>query len=333
MKFAKIILIALTIIASVSSRTYTRRTKSKISSTSGEVGANIINYEAVLSIKDDTNTEIHKIKIDQESFNTVTYGISFSMEQGLINNPAFFLTQANTYQFNFKYANSFDCLNPATISEKQMFFSVTIDKKVYEVTFTFPNGWAFGSSVNLVSVCNKFSEKWTQTQVLRNHLQSQIMQLYGNIDLLEQTKAANINTIAQLQTQNQDLEGLVRATNSSILAQREQIQKISYEISVFENLSLQEQDKLKEYNQKMNEYVKQIQLDQQYIDTNKGKISGIKLITDAEINNEWDSYKLLCTKNLNFYSSEDPIKSKIQGLLGNVKANVLSIETAFNSNN
>ena len=199
MKFAntfKNIFIALTIL-SVISLTSSRRSKTKLT-TKGDNpaahGAKVVEYEVLLQIKDAQTLAEHKIKIDQETFNQMNYGIEFTMETGAITNPAFFLVTANTYLFNFKYAQTINCLNQASFTNKAMHFSVYVNNQSYEVNFVFPNGWAFGSNVDILSMCNKFYDKWSNTQSKRSQLENEIMKLYSHIKLLENTRDANANT-------------------------------------------------------------------------------------------------------------------------------------------
>lgn len=329
MKFTKIILIALTLLAAISARTQRR---SKVRVTNGDSNQDVVNYEASIEIKDDTNTEVHPIKINQDSFNHMSYGIQFSMEQGAITNDSFFRTEANTYFFNFQYAHEFNCLNQATFTPRQMFFSVNVNKKAYSITFTFPNGWAFGEHVNTLAVCSKFSEKWLNTQRKRSNYKSEIMQLFGHIMLLEKTRAANIKTKDQLKSQNADLDNMINQSNSTIIAHRQKIEQLNKEILAIEDKKNKEEDVLNNLDLQIKSLEAKLQLQQNFIDENNNKMASIKPVTQEEIDNEWDSYKINCKKTANFYSSEDPIKSKVDGLIGNVKTNYEAIEKAFVKN-
>lgn len=334
MKFATIksLFIAMTILSiiclSVAKRS--SRSKSKLTDAGATTALpKLIEYEATLSIKDDTTTATHNIKLDQEAFNQMDYGIQFSMETGAVTNPAFFLVSANTYLFNFKNAHAFNCLNQAMFTHKAMHFSVYMNKKTYDIVFTFPNGWAFGSTVNLGSLCNKFYERWSKTQTKRSELEAEIMKIYSHIKLLKMTRDSNQNNKAGLQTQNAGLDQNIAAMNTTIIAQRAGIAKISADIDVIGQKSAAESAKLDKLEIQTREQEAILTTQQNFIDETNGEVTEIRVITDGEIANEWNSFKVSLQKMINIQSQEDPLKSTLNGYLSNVSGNVARIMSAL----
>jgi len=337
MKFAntfKNIFIALTIL-SVISLTSSRRSKTKLT-TKGDNpaahGAKVVEYEVLLQIKDAQTLAEHKIKIDQETFNQMNYGIEFTMETGAITNPAFFLVTANTYLFNFKYAQTINCLNQASFTNKAMHFSVYVNNQSYEVNFVFPNGWAFGSNVDILSMCNKFYDKWSNTQSKRSQLENEIMKLYSHIKLLENTRDANANTKSGLQSQNQQLLAAQQQTNSTVIATRKEIEKLGEEINKIGHLQAAENSKLDILESEIKVQEAKMNAEQQFIDDTNGNINNIRIIHDSEINNEWDAFKVYLQKMIDLQSNEDYLKAKLQGYLSNVSGNSAAIMSALTLN-
>merc|ERR1711957_899187 len=173
-----------------------------------------------------------------------------------------FLVSANTYLFNFKNAHAFNCLNQAMFTHKAMHFSVYMNKKTYDIVFTFPNGWAFGSTVNLGSLCNKFYERWSKTQTKRSELEAEIMKIYSHIKLLKMTRDNNQNNKAE-----------------------------SPKLDTLE-IQTREQEAI-------------LTTQQNFIDETNGEVTEIRVITDGEIANEWNSFKVSLQKMINIQSSED----------------------------
>ena len=335
MKFAptiKNLFIALTVLSVISLAT-SRRSKTKVAASDAAIvhAAKVVEYEATLQIKDATTTTEHQIKIDQDSFNQMNYGIEFSLEKGAITNSAFFLVSANHYLFNFKNVNSFNCLNQATFTVNRMHFSVYINKKEFDIVFIFPNGWAFNAQVNIRSLCNKFYDRWSITQSKRNGLEAEIMKLFSHIKLLQNTQLTNTNTKQGLQTQNSQFEQAILATNSTINSQRDAISKISNDIDKIGFKQADESKKLNDLQEQIKENETKMKNQQDYIDSTKGDISAIKQITDAEINNEWAAFKVVLQKMIDLQSNEDPLKTKLNGYISNVKGNVNSIMSALSS--
>merc|ERR1712151_830457 len=118
------------------------RSKAKVGAAEGK-GAEIVNYEATLLIANNAQSNNYKITIDQDSFNQMEYGIQFSVSEGAVTAPGFFSLGGNKYLFNFKEANEFNCLDQATFTAREMYFSVPAATKdghftMNDVIFTFP---------------------------------------------------------------------------------------------------------------------------------------------------------------------------------------------------
>lgn len=321
MKFAKTlknIFIALTILSVISLSSAKKSSRSKATVHDDVVAAKVITYEAVLTIKDAVASEEHTIKIDQESFNVMNYGIQFSMEKGAIVNPAFFLVAANNYLFDFKYSHSFNCLNQALFTENAMHFAVYSGKKSYDIVFTFPNGWAFGSDVNILSLCNKFYANWTSSQAKRSELESQIMKIYSHIKLLEMTRANNQNTKAGLQTQNGQLDMMIQQTKSTIASEKKEITKISEDINKIGQKSSAQSQILGALSVEIKTQEAKMSSQQNFIEETKGDITHIRKITTSEINTHWELFKTNLEKMINIYSDEDPDKKRLQDYAGNI---------------
>lgn len=334
MKFATIksLFVALTIL-SIISLSLTRRSSSKSKARVNDatnLDAKLVEYETTLSINDGTTNTDHKIKIDQESFNKSTYGIQFALETGAITNPAFFLVAANTYFFNFKHVHAFNCLNQATFTTKNMHFSAYLNKKTYDIVFTFPNAWAFGATVNLLSLCDKFSNKWTATATTRNHLETEIMKSFSHIKLLEMNRAANKNTKEGLQAQNTDLDANIKQMEAAITAQRASINTISAELNTIAAQSQTEGTKLENLENQIRENQAKLVNQQEFIDNTNTNIDDIRQIQDSEITNEWNSFKVSLTNMIELQSSVDPLRDTLVGYQSNCKANVASIMSALN---
>merc|ERR1712032_115109 len=324
MKFIKSIFVALTILSviSLTSAKRSSRAKAKVHADAVTTGSpKLVEYEASLLIKDADNSNKYQVKLDQDSFNQMNYGIQFSMETGAITNPAFFLVSANTYLFNFKNAHDISCINQATFTTTTMNFSVYVNQKTYDIIFTFPNGWAFGSNVNVLSLCNKFSDKWTSTQSTRNTLSNEIMKLYSHIKLLEMTRTRNQNTKQGLQEQNTMLTTNIQSMNNTVITQRADIDQIGKKSSA-------ESQKLDAINDQIREKEALLATQQDFVDEARGNMADIRKVSNSEIENEWNSFKVSFQKLINIHSSEDPLKSTLERYISNVKANVNSIMSA-----
>jgi len=331
MKFIKSIFVALTILSviSLTSAKRSSRAKAKVHADAVTTGSpKLVEYEASLLIKDADNSNKYQVKLDQDSFNQMNYGIQFSMETGAITNPAFFLVSANTYLFNFKNAHDISCINQATFTTTTMNFSVYVNQKTYDIIFTFPNGWAFGSNVNVLSLCNKFSDKWTSTQSTRNTLSNEIMKLYSHIKLLEMTRTRNQNTKQGLQEQNTMLTTNIQSMNNTVITQRAGIETISADIDQIGKKSSAESQKLDAINDQIREKEALLATQQDFVDEARGNMADIRKVSNSEIENEWNSFKVSFQKLINIHSSEDPLKSTLERYISNVKANVNSIMSA-----
>jgi predicted nucleic acid-binding Zn-ribbon protein len=328
MKFTSIF-VALTIL-SIISVSYSRtssRSKTRVADVAA--GPKLVEYTATLTIKDETSLKTQVVKIDQESFNQMNYGIQFSMETGAITHPAFFLVTANTYLFDFKHAHAFNCLNQATFTQKSMHFAVNVARKNYDVVFTFPNGWAFGSSVNLATLCNKFYERWTNMKSKRSGLETDIYSTYSHIKMLELTRKNNQNNKAGLLQQNADFAQAILSYNSTVITTRRQITTISREIDSIGAKSATESQKLNTLEDQIRELEAKMVTQQNFIDETSGNISTIHQITESEINNEWSQFSVTLDKMIDLQSQDDPLKSTLNGLKSNVKGNAQSIMNAL----
>merc|ERR1712032_364979 len=121
------IFVVLTILSVISLALARSKNKYRATANAANPSSKLVQYEAHLIIKDEHHTTNYDIKIDQDSFNQMNYGIQFSMEKGAIHNRAFFTTKANTYLFNFKSTHSFSCLNAAMFTQDSMNFNVIIE--------------------------------------------------------------------------------------------------------------------------------------------------------------------------------------------------------------
>ena len=335
MKFAtiKLLFVALTIL-SVISLSSARRSASKSNARVHDGGVTtadqkLVEYETNLTIKEGETTTQHKIKIDQESFNHSNYGIQFAMESGAITAHAFFLVSANTYFFNFRNAHSFNCLNQATFTQRTMHFSTYLNKITTEVTFTFPNAWAFGATVNLLSLCDKFYNRWTNTSSKRNQLETSVMRLFSHIHMLEDTRKKNQNTKAGLQKQIGDLDNQIASFTIIVNNQVAAIKKASQGIQKIITQSNEQSAALEKLENSIKENEAMLANQNNFIDETNGNIGDIRQITDSEIENEWSSFKVSLTKMINLQSDVDPLKATLNGLVGNVKANVVTIMSAL----
>ena len=329
MKFTRTltnIFIALTIIAIVSVSSRSSRSKTRVAAdVVAPIAAKLIEYEATLLIKDASTSVEHSVKIDQESFNQMNYGIQFALEKGAIIHPAFFVLPGNTYLFDFKYAHSINCLNQAMFTQKAMHFSVYVANKTWDVVFTFPNGWAFGNSVNLANVCNKFYEKWTNTQKVRSSLTEEIMSLFSHIKIQEMQRTRNMNTKSALTATNNQYMGQVGQLNNTIIGNRASINKINQEIDTIGQKSGEEAEKLEKIETEIREHLAKMATQQQFIDDTNGNLSEITKISESEISSEWSSFKVALEKMISIQSSEDPLKAKLQNLVSNPSGNVNAI--------
>merc|ERR1719362_881074 len=204
-----------------------------------------------------------------------------------------------------------------------MNFSVYVNQKTYDIIFTFPNGWAFGSNVNVLSLCNKFSDKWTSTQSTRNTLSNEIMKLYSHIKLLEMTRTRNQNTKQGLQEQNTMLTTNIQSMNNTVITQRAGIETISADIDQIGKKSSAESQKLDAINDQIREKEALLATQQDFVDEARGNMADIRKVSNSE--NEWNSFKVSFQKLINIHSSEDPLKSTLERYISNVKANVNSI--------
>lgn len=330
MKFAKVlknIFLTLTIIALISMSTAKRSSRSK---TRVKAETQVVNYEAELTIKDASNTETHQIKIDQESFNQMEYGIKFSMEKGSIANHAFFTVSANTYLFDFVHAHNFNCVDQASFTQQKMHFSVHQDKKNYEVIFTFPNGWAFANNANILSLCNKFYDKWNTFKSKRDTLKAEIIKLYNHINLLEQQKAQNIKNKNDLQTLNNNLQQQAVAVNATILASQQKIETITNEIKTIGYQQAAESEKLNKIEAEITTTNAKIANQQKFIDDAQTNINSIKSISQDEINNEWGAFGVVLDKMIAIHSSDDSLKNTLTGYKSNVQSNAANIMKTLN---
>merc|ERR1712222_209795 len=312
MKFIKSIFVALTILSviSLTSAKRSSRAKAKVHADAVTTGSpKLVEYEASLLIKDADNSNKYQVKLDQDSFNQMNYGIQFSMETGAITNPAFFLVSANTYLFNFKNAHDISCINQATFTTTTMNFSVYVNQKTYDIIFTFPN-------------------KWTSTQSTRNTLSNEIMKLYSHIKLLEMTRTRNQNTKQGLQEQNTMLTTNIQSMNNTVITQRAGIETISADIDQIGKKSSAESQKLDAINDQIREKEALLATQQDFVDEARGNMADIRKVSNSEIENEWNSFKVSFQKLINIHSSEDPLKSTLERYISSVKANVNSIMSA-----
>merc|ERR1712032_1341457 len=300
MKFIKSIFVALTILSviSLTSAKRSSRAKAKVHADAVTTGSpKLVEYEASLLIKDADNSNKYQVKLDQDLF-------------------------------NFKNAHDISCINQATFTTTTMNFSVYVNQKTYDIIFTFPNGWAFGSNVNVLSLCNKFSDKWTSTQSTRNTLSNEIMKLYSHIKLLEMTRTRNQNTKQGLQEQNTMLTTNIQSMNNTVITQRAGIETISADIDQIGKKSSAESQQLDAINDQIREKEALLATQQDFVDEARGNMADIRKVSNSEIENEWNSFKVSFQKLINIHSSEDPLKSTLERYISNVKANVNSIMSA-----
>lgn len=330
MKFAKIlknICIAMIVLAVVSSaRRSSSRSKSKVTADEHTQAGEIINYEANLFIKSENQLNDYKIRIDQDSFNHMDYGIQFTATSGAINAPGFFSLGGHRYLFDFKEANEFNCLDEATFTNSEMYFSVPVQGKdnqnhMNDVVFTFPNGWAFGQQVNILAICNKCHERWNRLRTKREDLRQQIMKLFSHINMVEDTRQRNIKTREQLKIENNQIQNNIVNLNHTINTQREKIETIDKKINVIAKQQDEESAKLQKINDQIKNNQEKIKLQQEFIDSTSGKINHIRHVSQEEIDNEWASFKVNLKKMIDIHSNEDKMKKDLQGYYQDPKGN------------
>ena len=335
MKFANILknlFIAMIVLAVFTNARRSQRSKAKVNAAETAKGAEIVNYEASLLIMNNQQQNKYTITIDQDSFNQMDYGIAFTVSEGAITAPGFFSMGGNKFLFNFKEANEFNCLDQATFTNREMYFSIPTPAPGHagqfimnDVIFTFPNGWAFGQQVNILAICNKFHDKWNKMRTKREGLRQQIMSTFSHIMLMEQTRAKNIKNKDQLKAENNNIAQTIASLNQTINTQREKIEVVNKNIGVIANKQAAESTNLDRIELDIKNNEAKMALQQEFIDSTNGKISNIRHISQEEIDNEWASFKVNLQKMINLHSSEDTMRSTLEGYLSNAKGNADAI--------
>jgi hypothetical protein len=321
MKFSKClrnILITLTVL-SVISFSESRRSSSK--TRSRDVTKPVTEYEVKLQIQQANIKLEHNIQIDMESFNQQNYGIQFSLKSGTINNAAFFLVSPNVYHFNFKNTNGINCLNQANFSHDTMHFMVHVNNQDYQINFVFPNGWAFGASVDILSLCNKFRDRWTEHQSKTEQLKQDIMSLYAHITLEETKRANNIKSKTELKGFNEQLSAVLSSVQASVKVTQADIEVVSKQISEIGLKEATESDNLKKLIENIEAEQTKMAIAQAFIDSNNKDSSNIKVIQQSEITNIWNSFKNELDALIGIHSDEDILKQELRDLSSNVVQN------------
>lgn len=247
-----------------------------------------------------------------DSFNQMNYGIEFKVKKGVITNPAFFLVSPNIYLLNFKYVGTINCLNQALFSHNSMHFNAEVHGKSFELTFGFPNGWAFADGDTVLSMCKKFHGRFMEHETKTGKLQGKITQLFNHINLVKIKKEKNINTREKLATFNTHLETHLRTTNSTIQLLRTKVDGVNEEIHKIGRKEAKHQDDLNSYNNQITSEKTKMKLEQKFIEDHNGSLQSIVKVSQSEIDTNWSSFKVDLKKLIDIHSDQDYYKNVLQ---------------------
>lgn len=294
-------------------------------SAKGEPGF-MMTYEATLIIENTTKKtkEELAVYIDKKNMETNTYGFEVTPKDkaAKINSPVFFALADNVYYFSLKGLTSqVDCLNDGLFSKNGMNFMFSLGGDNITVTFKYPNSWAFGDKNDIDWLCRKISENYNKYLKDETDKKSLVIEAVTRTTDLEVEKSKNISNKAQL-------DEYIKFQKSELEKEKDKHAKLVLKRdNVNENLKTIESSKssLVKKNSDNDMEISSKEADIRNIETAISEYSSqgqaIKVITDADVDASYLKVKQALEAMLKLHSTDDPMYTKIQGLIKDVKGN------------